>query len=250
MRLRAIGLLPLILGLAACGQGPQARSVVAPVATATLASQNMLGLAQPAMSHDLFDYYGFGPPVLLIPDYMGSHTDLTYIGSMLASLDYAPYAVDIQPGDASVARTAQVVAQAVDEVLAKQNASRILLLGDGMGGLDARYYDDFLGGSAKVEALVTVCTPNEGTLAAHLDHGAAATDMLPGSELITSLYETQETVPTLAIHSSTDLSVLPPSNADLPHGTNAALCCMTHATLRSSKAILPYLQAFFGNYQD
>ncbi|MDA8219553.1 MAG: alpha/beta fold hydrolase [Dehalococcoidales bacterium] len=247
MKIRFLGVLTLAATLTACGQ---LDSPPAPSPAPLLTPLDALDATAPAMSHTLYNLHGSGPPVLLLHGYMGSHDDETYLASMLASLGFATYTVDIKPADAAVADNAEQVAQCVDEILAEQHADKIFLVGHSMGGLDARYYDDFLGGANKVKALVTLATPNHGTLSSVFAQGGAKADLALNSPLVTKLAAVHETVPTLSLYSYTDNIVIPYTSAHLDGATNVALCCYSHTGMRETPKVIPYIQEFLASFAE
>ncbi len=247
MKIRFLGLAALAAALTGCGQ---VKPPAAAPAASLLTPLDALDATGPAMSHTLYDIHGSGPPVLLIHGYMGTHADETYLASMLASLGFATYTVDIQPADAAVADNAQQVARCVDEILAEQHAAKIFLIGHSMGGLDARYYDDFLGGASKVKALVTLATPNHGTLSSVFAEGGAKADLALNSPLVTKLDAVHETVPTLSLYSYTDNIVIPYTSAHLDGATNVALCCYSHTGMRETPKVIPYIQEFLASFAE
>ena len=67
------------------------------------------------------------------------------------------------PPTSSIEKRAKLVAQAVDNVLAKTGANKVHLIAHSMGGLDGRYYISTLNGGSKVASLITIGTPHHGS---------------------------------------------------------------------------------------
>ncbi|MFB7248135.1 lipase [Streptomyces populi] len=158
-------------------------------------------------------------PVVLVHGTFGNSVDnwlalapyLTSRGYCVFSLDYGqlpgvPLFYGLGPIDKSAAQL-QVF---VDKVLAATGAAKADLVGHSQGGMMPRYYLKFLGGAAKVNALVGLAPDNHGTTLNGLtkllpyfpgaeDLLTAATpglaDQIAGSAFLTKLNAGGDTVP-------------------------------------------------------
>ncbi|MET7987871.1 MULTISPECIES: alpha/beta fold hydrolase [unclassified Streptomyces] len=158
-------------------------------------------------------------PVVLVHGTFGNSVDnwlalapyLTSRGYCVFSLDYGqlpgvPLFNGLGPIDASAAQL-QVF---VDKVLAATGAAKADLVGHSQGGMMPRYYLKFLGGAAKVNALVGIAPDNHGTTLNGLtnllpyfpgagDLLSTATpglaDQIAGSAFLTKLNAGGDTVP-------------------------------------------------------
>jgi len=158
-------------------------------------------------------------PVVLVHGTLGNSVDnwlalapyLTSRGYCVFSLDYGqlpgvPLFYGLGPIDKSAAQL-QVF---VDKVLAATGAAKADLVGHSQGGMMPRYYLKFLGGAAKVNALVGIAPDNHGTTLNGLtrllpyfpgaeDLLTAATpglaDQIAGSAFLTKLNAGGDTVP-------------------------------------------------------
>jgi triacylglycerol esterase/lipase EstA (alpha/beta hydrolase family) len=77
-----------------------------------------------------------------------------------------------------IANSAEQLSGFVDQVLASTHARKVDLVGHSQGGMMPRYYLRFLGGAAKVHALVGLAPSNHGTT---LDGIATLGSLIPGS---------------------------------------------------------------------
>jgi triacylglycerol esterase/lipase EstA (alpha/beta hydrolase family) len=81
------------------------------------------------------------------------------------------YTVDVfelpDRGNGAIHVSAVGLAARVDQVLARTGSDKVDLLGHSLGGLVARDYVRFTGGGTKVDKLITLGTPNQGTWAAN-----------------------------------------------------------------------------------
>ncbi|MGW0968514.1 esterase/lipase family protein [Streptomyces sp. NPDC002516] len=158
-------------------------------------------------------------PVVLVHGTFGNSVDnwlalapyLTSRGYCVFSLDYGqlpgvPLFNGLGPIDASAAQLQGFV----DKVLAATGAAKVDLVGHSQGGMMPRYYLKFLGGAAKVNALVGIAPDNHGTNLNGLtnllpyfpgakDLLSAATpglaDQIVGSAFLTKLNAGGDTVP-------------------------------------------------------
>ncbi|MEU8586379.1 alpha/beta fold hydrolase [Streptomyces sp. NPDC048664] len=158
-------------------------------------------------------------PVVLVHGTLGNSVDnwlslapyLEARGYCVFSLDYGqlpgvPLFHGLGPIDASAGQL-QVF---VDKVLAATGAAKVDLVGHSQGGMMPRYYLKFLGGAAKVNALVGLAPDNHGTTLSGLANllpyfpGAEAllsaatpglADQLVGSAFLTKLNAGGDTVP-------------------------------------------------------
>ncbi|RZU11705.1 triacylglycerol lipase [Streptomyces sp. BK239] len=136
---------------------------------------------------------------------------LTHRGYCVFSLDYGqlpgvPFFHALGPIDESAGQLSAYV----DRVLAATGAAEADIVGHSQGGMMPRYYLKFLGGAAKVNALVGIAPNNHGTTLAGLTHllpyfpGAedlltaatpALAQQIAGSEFMAKLNAGGDTVP-------------------------------------------------------
>jgi triacylglycerol esterase/lipase EstA (alpha/beta hydrolase family) len=158
-------------------------------------------------------------PVVLVHGTLGNSVDnwlglapyLKHRGYCVFSLDYGRLqGVALFHGLGPIDKSAQQLHDFVDKVLAATGAAKADLVGHSQGGMMPRYYLKFLGGAAKVNALVGIAPNNHGTtlsgLANLLPYFPGAEDLLDsaspalaqqvaGSAFMTKLNEGGDTVP-------------------------------------------------------
>ncbi|MGW1023252.1 esterase/lipase family protein [Streptomyces sp. NPDC002577] len=158
-------------------------------------------------------------PVVLVHGTFGNSVDnwlalapyLVDRGYCVYSLDYGQLpGVPLFNGLGPIDVSAGQLDTFVDKVLASTGAAKADLVGHSQGGMMPRYYLKFLGGAAKVNALVGIAPDNHGTTLSGLTNllpyfpGAegllsAATpglaDQIVGSAFLTKLNEGGDTVP-------------------------------------------------------
>ncbi|MFD5537153.1 esterase/lipase family protein [Streptomyces sp. NPDC127079] len=158
-------------------------------------------------------------PVILVHGTLGNSVDnwlsfapyLEDRGYCVFSLDYGQLnGVPVFYGLGPIAASAQQLSAFVDKVLAATGAAKADLVGHSQGGLMPRYYLRFLGGAAKVNALVGLAPDNHGATLSGLTNllpyfpGASdlinattpgLADQIPGSAFLTQLNTGGDTVP-------------------------------------------------------
>ncbi|MGF1344357.1 esterase/lipase family protein [Streptomyces flavovirens] len=201
-----------------------ALTLIVPTATATAASASASASAQATTSRGWNDFSckpsaAHPRPVVLVHGTFANSVDnwlvlapyLVDRGYCVFSLDYGrlpgvPLIGGLGPIDAS----AEQLAAYVDRVLAATGAPEADLVGHSQGGMMPHYYLKFLGGAAKVNALVGIAPDNHGTtllgLTALLPYFPGVGDLLTentpgladqvaGSPFITRLTAGGDTVP-------------------------------------------------------
>ncbi|UYQ61317.1 esterase/lipase family protein [Streptomyces peucetius] len=158
-------------------------------------------------------------PVVLVHGTLGNSIDnwlvlapyLVKRGYCVFSLDYGQLPnVPFFHGLGPIAKSAEQLSGYVDRVLAATGALEADLVGHSQGGMMPRHYLKFLGGAAKVNALVGIAPSNHGTTlngftellpyfpgAADLigAHTPALADQVAGSDFLTKLNAGGDTVP-------------------------------------------------------
>ncbi|MFD7503318.1 esterase/lipase family protein [Streptomyces sp. NPDC059850] len=158
-------------------------------------------------------------PVVLVHGTLGNSVDnwlgfapyLVDRGYCVFSLDYGQLpGVPFFHGLGPVDRSAGQLSSYVDRVLAATGTSEVDLVGHSQGGMMPRYYLKFLGGAAKVNALVGLAPSNHGTTLLGLtklldffpglDEAIAKAapglrDQVAGSDLLNRLNAGGDTVP-------------------------------------------------------
>ncbi|MFD5793471.1 esterase/lipase family protein [Streptomyces diastatochromogenes] len=127
-------------------------------------------------------------PVILVHGTLGNSVDnwlslapyLKTRGYCVYSLDYGQLpGVPLFYGLGPIDKSAEQLSAFVDKVLSATGADKADLVGHSQGGMMPRYYLKFLGGSAKVNALVGLAPDNHGT---DLDGLTNLLPYFPGAE--------------------------------------------------------------------
>ncbi|MGW4878373.1 lipase family alpha/beta hydrolase [Streptomyces sp. NPDC004262] len=158
-------------------------------------------------------------PVVLVHGTLGNSVDnwlslapyLEDRGYCVFSLDYGQLSgVPVFYGLGPIDKSAEQLSAYVDKVLSATGAAKADLVGHSQGGMMPRYYLKFLGGAAKVNALVGLAPDNHGATISGLTNllpyfpGASdlikattpgLADQIPGSAFLTKLNAGGDTVP-------------------------------------------------------
>jgi triacylglycerol lipase len=109
-----------------------------------------------------------------------------------------------------------------------------------MGGLSSRYFAKSLGGSEKIDAFVSLATPNHGTATANLCGLVSCLEMRPGSAFLTALNADDETPgsPRYATWwTPCDVVTTPPQSVILTGATNTQTACIGHSDMYSDVTV-------------
>ncbi|MEU9168116.1 alpha/beta fold hydrolase [Streptomyces sp. NPDC048420] len=158
------------------------------------------------------------PVVLVHGTFANSVDNWLALAPYLKSRDYCVFSLDygqlpgvpLFHGLGPIDKSAEQLKTFVDKVLAATGAPETDLVGHSQGGLMPRYYLKFLGGAAKVNALVGIAPDNHGTTLSGLTNllpyfpgiqdllttnTPALADQVVGSAFLTKLNEGGDTVP-------------------------------------------------------
>ena len=129
----------------------------------------------------------------------------------IRSFSYGPHTNDLRA-------TAERFGAFIEDLVEETGSDRVQVIGHSLGGLIARYYVQRLGGDARVQTLVTLGSPHQGTLAARLLPNKLVRQLRPGSDVLNELAEPSScTTRMLAFYSDVDQLIVPARNARLEH---------------------------------
>lgn len=119
-------------------------------------------------------------PVLLLHGFGMNRTQWVWLGRRLAKLDLGPVYGRTYFSPRSIAANAAHLRRMVDEILARENATKVDIVAHSLGGLVARYYIERMGGADRVGCLVTIASPHRGTKLGRLGLVTAARELIVG----------------------------------------------------------------------
>ncbi len=159
-------------------------------------------------------------PVVLVHGLVDNHSVFAVMRRNLrrrgfahvCSWNYSPLLTDVARGAAALGRH-------LEQICEQTGHDRVHVVGHSLGGLIARYHVQRQGGDQRVESLVTLGTPHQGTVLAHLLPTPLVRQLRPGSPVIRELAEPAPGVrtPVTAIYSDLDQVVLPTSAGRCDH---------------------------------
>ncbi len=151
-------------------------------------------------------------PVVLVHGLIDNHSVFAVMRRSLrrrgftsvCSWNYSPLLAD-------VARGAADLGEHLQQVCEKTGHERVHVVGHSLGGLIARYHVQRQGGDRHVESLVTLGSPHQGSVLAHLLPTPLVRQLRPGSALLQELAEPAPGIrtPVTAVYSDLDQVVLP-----------------------------------------
>jgi hypothetical protein len=164
-------------------------------------------------------------PVLLVHGLVDNRSVFTVMRHSLrrrgfaqvCSWNYSPLLTDI-------ARGAADLGEHIERVCAHTGHERVHVVGHSLGGLIARYHVQRQGGDRRVASLVTLGTPHQGSIWAHVLPTALVRQLRPGSPVLRELDEPAPRCRTgiTAIYSNLDEMVVPTSSGRCDHPDLAA----------------------------
>jgi pimeloyl-ACP methyl ester carboxylesterase len=131
--------------------------------------------------------------------------------------NYSPLLTDIARGAADLGAQ-------IERICEQTGHDRVHVVGHSLGGLIARYYVQRQGGDRRVDSLVTLGTPHEGSVWAHVVPTPLIRQLRPGSPLLQELAEPAPGCRTrlTAVYSDLDQMVLPTNSGRCDHPDLAA----------------------------
>jgi pimeloyl-ACP methyl ester carboxylesterase len=137
--------------------------------------------------------------------------------STVCSWNYSPLLHDVEGG-------ARDLGEHIARICEQTGHERVHVVGHSLGGLIARYHVQLQGGDQRVEQLVTLGTPHQGSLLAHVLPTPLIRQLRPQSPLFEELAAPAPgcRTPVTAIYSDIDQVVLPTSAGRCEHPDLAA----------------------------
>jgi pimeloyl-ACP methyl ester carboxylesterase len=130
----------------------------------------------------------------------------------VCSWNYSPLLADVAQG-------ATDLGAHIERLCEQTGHERIHVVGHSLGGLIARYHVQKQGGDRRVESLVTLGTPHQGSLWAHVLPTSLVRQLRPGSPLLQELDDPAPEcrTPVTAVYSDLDQVVVPTSSGRCEH---------------------------------
>jgi pimeloyl-ACP methyl ester carboxylesterase len=177
---------------------------------------------QPPAARALFaaDPLAARTPVLLVHGLVDNRSVFTVLRrslgrrgfAQICSWNYSPLLTDVAAGAADLG-------EHIARVCQRTGHERVHVVGHSLGGLIARYHVQRQGGDRHVASLITLGTPHQGSLWAHVLPTPLVRQLRPGSPLLRELAAPAPgcRTPVTAIYSTLDEMVLPTSSGRCDH---------------------------------
>src|SRR3954451_3480906 len=132
--------------------------------------------------------------------------------AQVCTWNYSPLQRDVESAAAALGRH-------IERICQETGHERVHVVGHSLGGLVARYLVQRLGGDSRIESLVTLGTPHQGTRWAHVLPTPLVRQLRPGSPLMRELAEPSPDCRTriTAVYSDLDQVVVPSAAGRCDH---------------------------------
>ena len=175
-------------------------------------------------------------PVLLVHGYLCNRGSWWRLRRKLRKAGLVVATVNLEPPFADIDALGLILHPRIEEICTKTGAEKLALVGHSMGGLVCRAYLRRFG-TGRVERLITLATPHQGTRTAWFGIGRDAREMQPGSAWLRQLAASAPVLPTLATWSTHDSLVVPQDSARLPGCHEFALPALGHVMMLFSPEV-------------
>jgi triacylglycerol lipase len=170
-------------------------------------------------------------PVLLLHGFHDSAASMEPLRRWLIGRGWNASAVNLFPSDgtATLEDLAKQLASYVDKSFPAEQ--RVDLVGFSMGGLVCRYYVQRLNAACRVDRLISISAPNQGTWLACLSRKPGCLEMRPRSAFLTSLNRDTKSLARVqftSIWTPLDLMIVPASSSRLPVGREQKFWAPAH----------------------
>lgn len=180
-------------------------------------------------------------PILLVHGYGCSRGIWWRIRRDLEAAGHTVASVSLYPPYTSIGKLVPQLATRIDEVCAATGAQQVILIAHSMGGLVCRSYLS-RHGISRVEQLITLATPHQGSELARIGLGQNAREMEPGSKWLRDLAAEPTRVPITSIRTCHDNYVMPQDYQRLAGAKDIELPGIGHLAMlyatRTSKLLI------------
>jgi len=169
-------------------------------------------------------------PVLLVHGIADTASSMQWLEHYLQREGWDVYTMNLKPNWGQ--KGLEPLAGQIDDYARKQfGARRFDLVGFSMGGLVSRYYVQRLGGVDRVDHLVTLSAPHNGSLLANLIANPGCREMRPGSPFLRDLAgdaDKLENIKFTSLYTPLDLIILPSHSSEMPQARNIKIPVVAH----------------------
>ena len=180
------------------------------------------------------------PPILLLHGLFHNRACWWYVKLRLHRRGFtSTHSLNLPPWK-NVEELTELIAKKVDALRHASGTDKVTLIGHSMGGILGRNYVQLRGGAAKVEQLILLGVPNQGSKLVPFAITRLARVLLPNSEFLQRLNQPSppDGVPITNIYSRHDNMVVPSSLCELPQARQVVLEKIGHVALLYHPAAL------------
>jgi triacylglycerol esterase/lipase EstA (alpha/beta hydrolase family)/Flp pilus assembly protein TadD len=194
-------------------------------------------------------------PVLYVPGFFRFYVLSAAIRRRLRNLDFEIYTLRLPNfGAGDIRRGARILLDKMEELRILLGAKKVSIIGQGVGGLVARFAVERMGGADHLKKLIMLGTPNGGSYTFYLFLPfKAARQTLPGSAFLGEMNARDgggsraDDLPYVSICTPWDLAVVPWTNCCLPGAENLRLGWLcTHMGMVRSRSVVGLLVGLLG----
>lgn len=175
-------------------------------------------------------------PVLLVHGYGCSRGVWWLLRRRLEAAGHTVASVSLVPPYTSMGKLVPLLNRRIEEVCAATGSQQVTLVGHSMGGLICRAYLA-RHGIARVDRLLTLATPHQGTALARIGFGQNAREMTPASRWLTDMAAEALRIPAVSLRNAYDNYVMPQDNQRLPGARDVELPPVGHLAMLYDRRI-------------
>ena len=175
-------------------------------------------------------------PILLVHGYGCSRGIWWLLRRRLEAAGHTVASVSLIPPYTSLGKLVPQLNQRIEEVCAITGSKQVTLIAHSMGGL---IYRSYLArhGSDRVDRLLTLATPHQGSALARIGIGKNAREMQPGSLWLRDMASEAVTIPFISLRNAYDNYAMPQDNQRLPGARDVELPPVGHIAMLYDKSI-------------
>jgi triacylglycerol lipase len=178
--------------------------------------------------------------VLLVHGISDSEWSMLWLAHYLRREGWEVHTINLTPSWAQ--KGLEPLAAQIDAYAQAQFGSRRFdLVGFSMGGLVSRYYVQRLGGLERVDHLVTLSAPHNGTIMANFIPNRGCREMRPGSPFLRDLAQDSDKLECLkftSLYTPFDLVIIPQRSSEMPQANNIRMPVAAHPFMVIDKRCL------------
>lgn len=179
-------------------------------------------------------------PVLLVHGYGVSRGIWWLVRRRLEAAGHTVASVSLVPPYTSLGKLVPQLNERIEEVCAMTGSKQVTLIAHSMGGLICRSYLA-RHGIERVDRLLTLATPHQGTALARIGIGQNAREMEPGSLWLTDMAAEQPKIPVISLRNPYDNYAMPQDNQRLPGATDIELPATGHLAMLYDRRVVDLL---------